>query len=75
MTGSNSAKTDRETLQNFEIFKQSSSKFSHSANEMMTATVRMQMLMLDDTRMVLGEMADILSHASRDRREKNTSEE
>ncbi len=56
------------TLINVAEFQMASSDFSESATELMAASVRMQMLILDDARLTLSEIADSLSVMARNRR-------
>ena len=58
----------REVLLNIAKFQAASTEFSDNATELMAASVRMQMLMLDDAKMTLAEVADSLSVAARNRR-------
>ena len=60
---------DDATVQDFENFQVASTHFSDSATELMAASVRMQMLMLDDTRMTLSEVADLLARSIRVRKD------
>ena len=64
----------RETLLNIAQFQVASSDFSDNATELMAASVRMQMLILDDARMSLAEIADSLSIAARNRRASNKTD-
>ncbi len=69
MTGLKPEKPDLATAAEFEEFKAASTQFAKSAGELMAATVRMQLLVLDDTRLVLSEFAEIVSGTVRDRRD------
>lgn len=63
----------RRILLNIAEFQAASSDFSEHATELMAASVRMQMLVLDDARMTLSEIADSLSVAARNRRASDKS--
>ena len=69
-----SAKEAREVLLNIAKFQAASTDFSDNATELMAASVRMQMLMLDDAKMTLTEVADSLSIAARNRRASDESQ-
>ena len=58
----------RELLLNFAEFQAASSDFSDNATELMAASVRVQILILDDARMTMTKIADSLSVAARKRR-------
>ncbi len=58
----------RATLLSIAEFREASTDFSDNATELMAATVRMQMLILDDARLTLSEVADCLSVVARNRR-------
>ncbi len=69
MTVAKPDKPDLSRAAEFEEFKAASTQFADSAAELMAATVRMQLLVLDDTRLVLSEFAEIVSGTVRDRRD------
>ncbi|MEP1261082.1 MAG: hypothetical protein ABJL64_07350 [Rhizobiaceae bacterium] len=56
---------------NIARFHAASTEFSEHATELMAASVRMQMLVLDDARLTLAEIADGLSVAVRNQRAAN----
>ena len=58
-------------LINMARFQSASTEFSEHATELMAASVRMQILVLDDARLILAEIADGLSVAVRNQRTAN----
>ncbi|MCJ8308057.1 MAG: hypothetical protein HRU27_08710 [Rhizobiaceae bacterium] len=59
---------DEFTIEDFYRFREASSRFHEGATELMAAMVRVQMLMLDDAKMTLSEVADGFSGAIRKQR-------
>ena len=59
---------DAFTIEDFNRFREASKRFHEGATEMMAAAVRVQMLMLDDAKMTLAEVADGFSGAIRKQR-------
>ena len=68
VAGTGFPQLDQERVRDFRTFQAASSRFEQAATEMMAGVMRIQLLMLDDTRLALSEMADILSQATRNRR-------
>lgn len=56
------------TIEDFYRFQEAASRFHEGATELMAATVRVQMLILDDAKMTLAEVADGFSGAIRKQR-------
>ena len=56
------------TIEDFRRFQEAAGRFHEGATELMAATVRVQMLMLDDAKMTLAEVADGFSGAIRKQR-------
>jgi len=71
---SHASDQDEATIEDFHQFQSASTAFSDSATELMAASIRMQMLMLDDTRSTLGEVAGMFAHSVRGQREKAAEE-
>ena len=59
---------DTFTIKDFIRFREASTRFHEGATELMAASVRVQMLMLDDAKMTLSEVADGFSGAIRKQR-------
>ena len=66
--------SDEFSIDDFYRFREASSRFHEGATELMAAMVRVQMLMLDDAKMTLTEVADSLSIAARNRRASDESQ-
>ena len=62
---------DEFTIEDFNRFREASSRFHEGATELMAAMVRVQMLMLDDAKMTMSEVADGFSGAIRKQRMSN----
>lgn len=75
MNDTNAEDPDLETIEEFATFQTASTDFTDSATTLMTAAIRMQMLMLDEARLSLSEMANMLSGAVRERRDRVSPEE
>ena len=56
------------TIEDFHEFREASNRFYAATTEMMAASVRVQMLMLDDAKLTLTEVADGFSGAIRKQR-------
>ena len=56
------------TIEDFVRFREASGRFHEGATELMAAMVRVQMLMLDDAKLTLAEVADGFSGAIRKQR-------
>ena len=63
-----SAQINGVTLEDLILFRDASTVFHESATELMAASVRLQMLVLDDAKLTLSEFADGLSSAVRRQR-------
>ncbi|MEP0940193.1 MAG: hypothetical protein ABJH63_10335 [Rhizobiaceae bacterium] len=72
MTADNQGVEDEDddtfTIEDFIRFREASSRFYEGATELMAASVRVQMLMLDDAKLTLSEVADGFSGAIRKQR-------
>ena len=75
MSSENNSSDDGEsvefTIEDFIRFKEASGRFHEGATELMAASVRVQMLMLDDAKLTLSEVADGFSGAIRKQRMSN----
>ena len=68
---SDDGESDEFTIEDFIRFKEASGRFHEGATELMAASVRVQMLMLDDAKLTLSEVADGFSGAIRKQRMSN----
>jgi len=58
----------KEMLEEMRAFQRISTQFAESASELVAVSMRIHMLVMEDMRAGLGEIADVVSASIRDRR-------